>query len=129
MARHKSQLAAAMADHACCCPDGMSRSVRLGISQTQLMAALLVMLWVLNVCDLVLTRLALSGQQATEANAAMEFLLRRGTIAAAVFKLTVISVGVVALWRLRHHRLALIATVLLTTLFVALVTYQVLWLL
>lgn len=92
-----------------------------------LMLWLLVTLWVCNVGDLLLTRAALASGRATESNAAMALLFRQGTWAAGAAKMAVVSLGVILLWRLRRHRVAFVAAVTLAIVFVALVTYEMLW--
>ena len=64
-----------------------------------LMLWLLVVVWVCNVADLLLTRAALSAGRATESNAAMAFLFRQGTSTAAAAKIAVVSLGVILLRR------------------------------
>ncbi len=90
---------------------------------------LLVQLWLLNVADLALTRHAMWLGFATESNDIMDFFLRAGTAQALAFKLGIVTVGAVLLWRLRAHRSATVAAVLLTAVLAAVVTYQVWWVL
>jgi hypothetical protein len=90
---------------------------------------LLVVVWVCNVVDLVLTRVALSTSRAVEGNAAMAVLFRQGDRVAAGGKLVVVTLGVVLLWRLRRRGLARAAAAGLAVVLVAVVTYEVLWLL
>lgn len=87
----------------------------------------LVGLCLLNVADFALTRYGMWLGFATEANGVMDFFFRQSDIAAAVFKLGMVTGGAVALWLLRRHRAALVAAALLTVVFAAVVTYQVLW--
>ena len=87
---------------------------------------LLLGLWSFNVCDFLLTRTAISMGRATEANGVMSYLLSVGTVSALVFKLGIVSVGVLVLWRLRKNRGVLLAATLLAAVFGALVLYQAL---
>ena len=48
--------------------------------------------------------------------------------AAAVFKIGIVTVGALVLWRLRRYRAALFAAVVLAGIFAAVVAYQVFWL-
>ena len=87
----------------------------------------LVELWVLNVADLLLTRYALWLGFARESNGVMDFFFRSGTVPTIAFKIGIVTVGTLLLWRLRHYRAALFAAVLLTGIFAAVVAYQALW--
>jgi hypothetical protein len=99
-----------------------------GIGSEQLLFWCLLELWVLNVADLLLTRYALWLGFATEENGVMRYFLHEGTLLAAVFKIGIVTVGVVALWRVRRRPAALAAAVLLTVVFAAVVAYQAAWL-
>ena len=107
-------------------PRGLAR---FGVSRDQLLFWLLLELWVLNVADLLLTRYALWLGFATESNDVMRYFLHEGTLTATVFKIGIVSVGALALWRVRRRPSALIAAVLLTGLFAAVVAYQAAWVL
>jgi hypothetical protein len=102
---------------------------RHGISGEQLLFWLLLELWVLNAADLLLTRYSLWLGFATESNGVMAYFLHEGTLTAAVFKIGIVSVGVLLLWRLRRRPSALIAALALTAVFAAVVAYQVVWVL
>ena len=104
-------------------------AARFGISGEQLLFWLLLELWVLNAADLLLTRYALWLGFATESNGVMRYFLHEGTLTAAVFKIGVVSVGVLVLWRVRRRPAALMAAVLLTGVFAAVVAYQAAWVL
>lgn len=106
----------------------MPLTVRLGLARRLLLPWLLVVLWLCNLCDVLLTRAAIAAGLATEVNSLMGFFLQRGTAAAVGFKLAVVSLGVVLLWRARRYALTFTLTTLLAIVFVALVTYQALWL-
>jgi hypothetical protein len=58
----------------------------------------------------------------------MDYFFRQGTVPSVAFKIGVVSVGVLLLWRLRRYRTALIAAVLLAGSFAAVVAYQLVWL-
>jgi hypothetical protein len=88
---------------------------------------LLIELWLLNVADLVLTKYGIWLGFATESNGVMSFLLRAGTVPTIAFKVGIVTVGALLLWRLRRHRAALFAAVLLTGVLAAVVVYQVFW--
>jgi len=108
--------------------DGAPRhQLRLGAPRPQVVAWLLVELWVLNIADLLLTRRAIWLGFATESNRVMGHFLREGTLSAVVFKVGVVTVGSLLLWRLRRHRAALLAAVALTAFFAAVVAYEALW--
>jgi len=99
----------------------------LGPFGRRVLLTLLVALCVLNVADFALTRYSLWLGFATESNSVMDFFFRRSDVAAAVFKLGVVTGGAVALWVLRRYRAALIGAVFLAAVFAAVVTYQALW--
>ena len=90
---------------------------------------LLVELWVLNVADLLLTRYSLSLGFATESNGVMDYFFKSGEVPSVAFKLGIVTVGTLLLWRLRHYRTALFAASLLTAVFAAVVAYQAIWVL
>jgi hypothetical protein len=102
---------------------------RHGISGEQLLFWLLLELWVLNAADLLLTRYSLWLGFATESNGVMAYFLHEGTLTAAVFKIGIVSVGVLLLWRLRRRPSALVAALALTAVFAAVVAYQAVWVL
>jgi hypothetical protein len=101
----------------------------LGPTGIQALLLLLIELWLLNVADLALTKYGIWLGFATESNDVMSFFLRAGTVPAIAFKVGVVTVGALLLWRLRRHRAALFAAVLLTGVFAAVVVYQVFWVL
>jgi hypothetical protein len=84
----------------------------------------LVLLWLLNVEDIILTRTALS-LGATEANALMAFFLSFGFTQAVLFKMGIVTAGSIFLWTQRRHRAALLASVGLATVYLGVVTFQV----
>jgi hypothetical protein len=98
-------------------------------SRNQLLLLLLVELWALNVADLALTRYAMWLGFATESNGIMDFFLRAGTVPALAFKVGIVTVGALLLWRLRVYRVATVAAALLAAVFAAVVFYQALWVL
>ena len=51
-----------------------------------------------------------------------------GTLPALLFKVGIVSLGAVLLWRLRVYVVATVAAALLTFVFAAVVAYQVFWL-
>ncbi len=96
-------------------------------SRDRLLLLLLVELWALNVADLALTRYSLWLGFATESNSVMDYFLRAGTVPALGFKIGIVTVGALLLWRLRVYRVATVAAALLTTVLAAVVAYQALW--
>jgi hypothetical protein len=116
----------AVEDKAYCCPGSEPWSVRHGLARTRLLGWLLATLWVANLCDLLLTLPAIGLHRAIEANRLMDYLLRAGSLPAAIVKLGIVSVGVALFWRLRHRPSVLRATAAVTLAFVALVAYEAL---
>ena len=106
-----------------------SRLTRWGIGTEQLLFWLLLALWTLNVCDLLLTRYSLWLGFATEENGVMRYFLHEGTVSSTAFKIGIVTVGSLVLWRVRHRPSALIAAALLTGVFAAVVAYQAAWVL
>lgn len=104
-------------------PQTASGRVRAPEASARPLAWLLVALWLLNVADLVLTYKAL-GFGATEANWVMGSLLEAGLLPAALFKLGVVTAGVLCLWWLRRYRMTIVATVLVTAIYVGVVVYE-----
>lgn len=104
-----------------------ARSPRLGPAGAALLFWALLELWVLNVCDFILTKYAMWLGFATESNSVMVYFFRAGDVAAAFFKIGIVTLGCLLLWRLRRYRAALFAAVALAGIFAALVTYELLW--
>jgi Domain of unknown function (DUF5658) len=100
---------------------------RFGVSGEQLLFWLLLALWVLNVADLLLTHYVLWLGFATEENGVMRYFLHEGTLTATVFKIGIVSVGALLLWRVRHRPAVLVAAALLVAVFAAVVAYQAAW--
>lgn len=101
--------------------------VPLGRRGRQALLWLLLELSLLNVADLLLTRHVLGLGFASESNGVMSFFLQQGTIPATAFKIGIVTVGVLLLWRLRVYRASLVAAALLTCVFAAVVAYQGVW--
>jgi hypothetical protein len=116
--------AAALPGGDCLCPGRTNWLVSRGIKPRPVLIAALTALWLLNLWDLVLTRHAMQSGLASEANSFMNALIGMGWLPAAVFKVGVVSLGVVVLWRYRHHRLAVSATVSLVVFYCFVVIYQ-----
>lgn len=104
-----------------------ARSPKLGPLGTAVLFWALVELWVLNVCDFALTKYAMWLGFASESNSVMVYFFRTGDVAAGVFKIGIVSLGCLLLWRLKRYRTALVAAVTLAIIFAALITYEVLW--
>ena len=98
-------------------------------SRDRLLLLLLIELWALNVADLALTRYSLWLGFATESNGIMDYFLRAGTVQALAFKVGIVTIGALMLWRLRAYRIATVAAVLLTGILAAVVSYQAFWVL
>jgi len=98
-------------------------------ARERFLLVVLVELWLLNVADFALTRYALWLGFATESNGVMDFFLRAGAAPAVAFKIGIVTVGALLLWRLRAYRAATVAAVLLTGVLAAVVSYQVFWVL
>jgi len=105
------------------------RTPLLGPLGVRVLLWLLLELWILNIADLLLTRYSLWLGFAKESNGVMDYFFRSGTVPTLAFKIGIVTVGVLLLWRLRHYRTALIAAALLTGIFAAVVAYQALWVL
>jgi len=86
--------------------------------------AALVLLWLLNLDDVLLTRRALA-QGAVEANAIMGQFLRLGFAPAALIKMAVVTGGAIFLWSQRRRPIVLTASLALVAVYAALVVYQV----
>ncbi len=117
---------AAARDGACCCAERAPWTVRHGLARTRLLAWLLAIVWLANLCDLLLTLRALSLGRATEANRLMAAVLQGGSLGAALIKVGGVTLGVVLLWVLRRRGMVLPATAVLALAFVALVVYEAL---
>lgn len=115
---------AALADNDCLCPGRTNWLVSHGVRPRPVLIAALTALWMLNLMDLLLTHRALQSGLASEANGLMNFLLGLGWLPAIVFKVGVVTLGVVVLWRYRHQRLALVSAVGLTLFYCLVVLYQ-----
>ena len=98
-------------------------------ARDQLLLLLLIQLWVLNVADLALTRYGMWLGFATESNGVMDYFLRAGTVPALLFKVGIVSLGALLLWRLRRYTVATVAAALVAFVFAAVVAYQVFWVL
>ena len=83
----------------------------------------LVVLWLINLEDVLLTRRALA-LGATEVNAIMGLFLRFGFVPAALIKMAVVTAGALFLWSQRRRRIVLLASAGLVTVYVALVVYE-----
>lgn len=105
------------------------RSPRLGPFGMRVLFWVLVELWVLNIADLLLTRYSLWLGFATESNNVMDYFFRSGTVPTVAFKIGIVTVGTLLLWRLHRYRTALFAAALLAGVFAAVVVYQTLWVL
>jgi hypothetical protein len=98
-------------------------------ARDQLLLLLLAELWVLNIADLALTRYGIWLGFATESNGVMDYFLRAGTLPTLLFKVGIVSLGALLLWRLRQYTVATVAAALVALVFAAVVAYQVFWVL
>ncbi len=98
-------------------------------ARDRLLLLLLIELWMLNVADLALTRYAMWLGFATESNGVMDYFLRAGTLPTLLFKVGIVSLGALLLWRLPSYTVATVAAALMAGVFAAVVAYQVLWVL
>jgi hypothetical protein len=96
-------------------------------SRDRLLLLLLAELWLLNIADLALTRYGMWLGFATESNGVMAYFLRAGTVPALLFKVGIVSLGALLLWKLRVYVVATVAAALMAGVFAAVVVYQVLW--
>jgi MYXO-CTERM domain-containing protein len=97
-----------------------------GLSRTPLLAWLLLLLWVANLCDLALTLGATALQRASEANPLMGALLEVSPAGAALLKVGLVALVLTLLWLLRRRREVLPLVVALDVAYVALVFYETL---
>jgi hypothetical protein len=91
---------------------------------------LLAAVWVFNAADLLFTADALRAGRAEELNPFMDALFSWGLVPAALYKIGVVTAGIVALWLLRSHKVVLFAAASLAVALGAVVVYHVigLWL-
>lgn len=91
---------------------------------------LLVAVWVFNAADLLFTADALRTGRAEELNPFMDALFSWGLVPVALYKIGVVTAGIVALWLLRSHKVVLYAAASLAVALGAVVVYHVigLWL-
>jgi len=92
--------------------------------RTLIVTGSLILLWLLNIEDILLTRTALA-LGATEANAIMGFFLSMGFTQAVLFKMGIVTAGSIFLWTQRRHRAAMVASVGLAVVYLGVVTFQV----
>jgi len=104
-----------------------ARSPRNDARAAQVVVWLVLELWLLNVADLLLTRRAMDLGFASESNQIMGRLFAAGLLQAIAFKIGIVTLGALLIWRLRFYRAALLGAGLLTIAFAAVVAYEVLW--
>jgi hypothetical protein len=97
-----------------------------GLSRTRLLAWLLLLLWVANLCDLALTLGATALRRASEANPLMDPLMGVSPAGAALLKVGLIVLVLTLLWLLRRRRLVRPLVVALDVAYVGLVFYETL---
>jgi hypothetical protein len=121
------QYAVAAADGDCLCPGRAPWHVRFGVSSARVVFWLLLALWVFNFADFLLTQKAIAAGRASEANGVMSYFLNEGLLPALIFKVGVVTAGVLIIWRVRRHNVAILAAGALATVYAAVVMYQALW--
>jgi hypothetical protein len=91
---------------------------------------LLLAVWVFNTADFVLTADALQAGRAEELNPLMDALFGMGLLPVALYKIGVVTAGLLALWLLRRHRIVLYTAIALAVLLGLIVVYHIvgLWL-
>jgi hypothetical protein len=77
-----------------------------GASRIKFVLALIV---IFNLLDAIFTLLAVASGWATEENPLMDLLLAYSPVQFMVIKLTLVSLGIMLLWRLRDRRVALVS--------------------
>ena len=108
----------------CACPGRQTWHVRQGVARVNLVFWLLLALWVFNIADLILTRRAISLGMAREANRVMAYFLEAGLVPALMFKVGIVTLGALLLWRLRRHAATLVVTTALASTYALVVLYQ-----
>ncbi len=79
---------------------------------------------VFNFCDIVMTLLVVISGIGVEANPLMAYLLEQSPLAFALFKVTMVSIGVMVLWHTRHYRLAIAGSVGIFSVYAMLMLYH-----
>jgi len=92
---------------------------------SRLVVWLLLAVWVFNVADFVLTADALQAGRAEELNPLMDALFGLGLLPVALYKIGVVTGGVLALWLLRRHRIVLYAAGALAVFLGLIVVYHI----
>jgi len=83
----------------------------------------LILLWLLNLEDYVLTQAALRAG-ARESNLVVGYFVRWGPLPAFAFKIGIVTVGVLLLWRFRRRPAVLVASVGLTLAYALVILYH-----
>lgn len=97
------------------------RSVDLGPSWLLVPGAMVV---ILNLLDAIFTLIYTRTGLATESNPLMDQVLGSSPVLFMISKLALVSLGVLLLWRLRHHRAARFGLVATSTAYVVLLGYH-----
>jgi hypothetical protein len=92
---------------------------------SSLVVWLLLAVWVFNAADFILTADALQAGRAEELNPLMDALFGLGLLPVALYKIGVVTAGLVALWLLRRHRIVLWTAAALAGLLGLIVVYHV----
>ena len=80
---------------------------------------------ILNLLDAIFTLCLVTAGVAAEANPLMETALSRSPLAFMVAKLSLVSLGILFLYRMRHHRFAAVAIIGSLVVYGAVVAYHV----
>ena len=79
---------------------------------------------VLNLLDAIFTLVLVTAGLAVEANPLMETALARSPMAFMLAKLSLVSLGILFLYRMRHHRFAAVALIGSAVVYAAVVAYH-----
>jgi len=102
-----------------------ARATAVPTDWSSLVVWLLLAVWVFNVADFVLTADALQAGRAEELNPLMDALFGLGLLPVALYKIGVVTAGLVALWLLRRHRIVLYTAAALAVLLGLIVVYHI----
>ena len=93
--------------------------------QPKMLERFAVAILVLNLLDAVFTLVLVTAGVAVEANPLMETALARSPLAFMLAKLTLVSLGILFLYRMRHHRFAALALIGSAIVYAGVVAYHV----
>ena len=93
--------------------------------QPKMLERFAVAILVLNLLDAVFTLVLVTAGVAVEANPLMETALSRSPLAFMLAKLALVSLGILFLYRMRHHRFAALALIGSAIVYAGVVAYHV----